>query len=346
QNLKEVIINTEWGAFGASGSLDFIRTEIDRELDDSSLNPAQQKFEKMISALYLGEIVRLIIVDLVQRGLLFPGRMQKSPRIRPDYNIFLILRGSFYAKHVSDIESDKSEGLSLTSSILTGIGIHEPSFDDCKIIQEVCKTVSQRASSLAAAAIAVLINRLNVSSVTIAVDGTLFRHHDKFKKNLIRTIDRLVQRTFKFVIMDGLYIPDGRKLALIDRDWILDDLPHLGNPDDNQDSHHLLATAAAANSGSGIGASSSATSGTSGAGTTSGTTGHTGINQATGGGAHTSGGHAQNSNNHSLLNSQDDFEGDLTLLSEIVDETQNKWSDFGLNQLLTPYAKSLTAKPK
>ena len=90
--------------------MDFIRTDIDRELDESSLTPHQQVFEKMISgrkifkrkinkydrlllALYLGEIVRLIIVDLVQRSILFPGRMQKSPSIRPDYNIFLILRG-------------------------------------------------------------------------------------------------------------------------------------------------------------------------------------------------------------------------------------------------------------
>ena len=52
--------------------------------------------------------------------------MQKSPSIRPDYNIFLILRGkeryyritsnfyiiflgSFYAKHVADIENDTSK---------------------------------------------------------------------------------------------------------------------------------------------------------------------------------------------------------------------------------------------
>ncbi|CAF5157443.1 unnamed protein product, partial [Rotaria magnacalcarata] len=103
---KNVIISTEWGALGKNGCLDFIRTDIDRELDESSLTPQQQVFEKMISALYLGEIVRLIIVDLVQRSILFPGRMQKSPSIRPDYNIFLILRGSFYAKHVADIESD------------------------------------------------------------------------------------------------------------------------------------------------------------------------------------------------------------------------------------------------
>ena len=77
-------------------------------------------------ALYLGEIVRLIIVDLVQRSILLPGRMHKTPSLRSDYNIFLILRGksiqknilinfcyifigSFYAKHVSDIECDTSK---------------------------------------------------------------------------------------------------------------------------------------------------------------------------------------------------------------------------------------------
>jgi hypothetical protein len=44
-------------------------------------------------------------------------------------------------------------------------------------------------------AIAVVINRLNMSSVTVGVDGTLFRHHEKFKKNLTRTLSRLVLRT-------------------------------------------------------------------------------------------------------------------------------------------------------
>lgn len=44
-------------------------------------------------------------------------------------------------------------------------------------------------------AIAVVINRLNLPSVTVGVDGTLFRHHEKFKKNLTRTLSRLVPRT-------------------------------------------------------------------------------------------------------------------------------------------------------
>ncbi|CAF1143252.1 unnamed protein product [Adineta ricciae] len=214
---KQVIINTEWGALGRNGCLDFIRTDIDRELDESSLTPHQQVFEKMISALYLGEIVRLIIVDLVQRSILFPGRMQKSPSIRPDYNIFLILRGSFYAKHVADIENDTTDDLSTTATILTSIGIHDPSYDDCFIIREVCKTVSLRAAKLAAAAIAVLINRLNMSSVTVAVDGTLFRHHEQFKQNLSRTLGRLVLRAHRLVLSEDGSSKGSALVAAVDR---------------------------------------------------------------------------------------------------------------------------------
>jgi len=44
-----------------------------------------------------------------------------------------------------------AEDLSITTAILTSIGIHDPSYDDCYIIREVCKTVSLRAAKLAAA---------------------------------------------------------------------------------------------------------------------------------------------------------------------------------------------------
>ena len=45
---KDIIINTEWGAFGDYGELDFIRTKWDEEIDEQSLNPGKQIFEKMI----------------------------------------------------------------------------------------------------------------------------------------------------------------------------------------------------------------------------------------------------------------------------------------------------------
>lgn len=38
----DILINTEWGAFGDNGNLDFVRTEYDREVDTSSINPGKQ----------------------------------------------------------------------------------------------------------------------------------------------------------------------------------------------------------------------------------------------------------------------------------------------------------------
>ena len=124
--------------------------------------------------------------------------------------------------------------------------------------------------------------------------------------------------------MDGIYLPDGRQFALIDREWILDNLPHLGNPDDTTDNNYLLATAAPSNStpeqrnAPAGGLSVSAPSQTTAAHSTE------EINP-----------HSTNRVTHS-----EEPDGDITLLAEIADETQNKWSDFGLNRLLTPFAHS------
>ena len=45
----DMIINTEWGAFGDNSELEFIRTKWDKAVDAGSLNPGKQTFEKMIS---------------------------------------------------------------------------------------------------------------------------------------------------------------------------------------------------------------------------------------------------------------------------------------------------------
>ena len=52
------------------------------------------RFEKMISGAFLGELVRLAIVDIVEQGLLFSGIGSTE----------LSRSGSFYTKYVSDIE--------------------------------------------------------------------------------------------------------------------------------------------------------------------------------------------------------------------------------------------------
>ena len=52
------------------------------------------RYEKMISGMYLGEIVRNILIDFTKRGLLFRGRI--SERLKT--------RGIFETKFLSQIE--------------------------------------------------------------------------------------------------------------------------------------------------------------------------------------------------------------------------------------------------
>lgn len=56
-------INCEWGAFDNEHKI-LPRTKYDISIDEDSPRPGQQAFEKMIAGLYLGEIFRLVLVDL------------------------------------------------------------------------------------------------------------------------------------------------------------------------------------------------------------------------------------------------------------------------------------------
>jgi hexokinase len=50
------------------------RTKYDVIIDDTSNKPGQQAFEKMVGGLYLGEIFRLIMCELIDDGVLFIGQ--------------------------------------------------------------------------------------------------------------------------------------------------------------------------------------------------------------------------------------------------------------------------------
>uniref|UniRef100_A0A667III4 hexokinase n=1 Tax=Lynx canadensis TaxID=61383 RepID=A0A667III4_LYNCA len=179
-------INTEWGAFGDDGSLEDIRTEFDREIDRGSLNPGKQLFEKMVSGMYLGELVRLILVKMAKEGLLFEGR------ITPE----LLTRGKFKTSDVSAIEKNK-EGLHNAKEILTRLGV-EPSDDDCISVQHVCTIVSFRSANLVAATLGAILNRLRDNKgtprlrTTVGVDGSLYKTHPQYSRRFHKTLRRLV----------------------------------------------------------------------------------------------------------------------------------------------------------
>ncbi|XP_049711699.1 hexokinase HKDC1 isoform X1 [Elephas maximus indicus] len=179
-------INTEWGAFGDDGALEDIRTDFDRELDLGSLNPGKQLFEKMISGLYLGELVRLILLKMARDGLLFGGKKSSA----------LLTKGKIETRHVAAMEKYK-EGLANTREILTDLGL-EPSEADCIAAQHVCTIVSFRSANLCAAALAAILTRLRENKklvrlrTTVGMDGTLYKIHPQYPKRLHKVVRKLV----------------------------------------------------------------------------------------------------------------------------------------------------------
>ncbi|KAG0049037.1 glucokinase [Linnemannia elongata] len=65
----QMILNTEWDAMGKAEYLP--QTKYDKEIDAVSLVPGFQEFEKMVSGLYMGELVRLALVDLIEQNAIF-----------------------------------------------------------------------------------------------------------------------------------------------------------------------------------------------------------------------------------------------------------------------------------
>lgn len=204
-NTKEhVLINTEWGAFGENGALDFIRTEYDDDVDKHSINPGKQIQEKMISGMYMGELARLVIVKFTKMGLLFNGKGSDV----------LNTRGQFFTKYVSEIESDPEGDYSNCRMVLEELGLSHASDEDCANVRFICECVSTRAAHLVSAGIATLINKMDESSVTVGVDGSVYRFHPRFHDLMYSKIRELVKGHIKFELMlseDG----SGRGAALV-----------------------------------------------------------------------------------------------------------------------------------
>jgi hexokinase len=96
-----VAINCEWvsilhivehplmhrvqGAFDSDFHQHLPRTKFDIHIDNQSNKVGEQAFEKMISGRYLGEIFRLVIMELIDEGSMFLG--QNTYKIEDPYSL-------------------------------------------------------------------------------------------------------------------------------------------------------------------------------------------------------------------------------------------------------------------
>jgi len=177
--LDEMIVNMEWG--GLSGS-SLPLNEIDNELDKASKNVGRYRFEKMISGMYLGEIVRLVLLDLSSKKLIFKNGIPSL--LKKPYE--------FQTAFMSTIQSDKTSDLKEVQQVLKTQLQVESTLEEREIVYDVCDMVSERAARLSAAAIFAVVSKIGkLKGCTVAVDGGVFENYPGFREKMESTIREL-----------------------------------------------------------------------------------------------------------------------------------------------------------
>ncbi|KAF2097559.1 putative hexokinase HXK1 [Rhizodiscina lignyota] len=165
-------INCEYGAFDNSHSI-LPRTPYDETVDEQSPRPGEQTFEKMSAGLYLGEIFRLILLELHSKGLIFPDQTNLS-YLQSSYSIDTGV--------LSFVENDDSADMGDTKNRFRREFNITPSHSDLRAMKHIAITVAVRGARLCACGVAAICRKSGIQKGHVAADGSVANKHPKFRR--------------------------------------------------------------------------------------------------------------------------------------------------------------------
>jgi hexokinase len=177
------IRNLESGNFDGVGAVETpYDAALDRDLDEPP--PGAQRFEKMVSGHYLGEILRRALADL-GRG---PGGFHWSaaPALATPFGLD--------SAHLSRIAADRSAGLDDVGALLRSLGV-ESTPAERHGVRALGAAIARRSARLVAAALLGTLRFLDPrldDRRTIAVDGSLWGGYPGFEGLVRDTLAELV----------------------------------------------------------------------------------------------------------------------------------------------------------
>jgi hexokinase len=189
-----MVINTEWGSF--DNALNVLpNTQFDIDLDKESVNPGIQMFEKRVSGMFLGEILRRALLSLYQHPdegvALFKDTSSHTNDVRStttvDQGSALFKQWGIDTSFLSIVEEDQSDHLRITKQTLEKeLGIAAASTEDCVAVKMLVHAIGKRAARLSAVALGAVVissNKLKEDElVDIGVDGSLVEYYPGFEE--------------------------------------------------------------------------------------------------------------------------------------------------------------------
>ncbi|GKZ56689.1 hexokinase A [Aspergillus niger] len=180
-----VAINTEYGAFDNSHRV-LPRCQFDLEIDRTSPRPGQQTYEKMVAGLYVGEIVRLIIVHLHEK-VGFLENMDLS-RLRHIHAM-----ESSCVSRMEEAGSAENSAMAETRNFLKeNFGI-EPTLEELRVCCRLGEIVCTRAARLYACGIAAICKKEGIRQGRVGVDGSTFEKLFRFKERAVAALREILE---------------------------------------------------------------------------------------------------------------------------------------------------------
>lgn len=193
----EMIVNTEWGSFDNQMSV-LPNTPYDEALDQESVNPGIQMFEKRVSGMFLGEILRHAILALIKdpKAELFSddhsgkNELHSTTSIAEDSALYK--QWGLDTSFLSIVAADSTSDLRVVRQTLSkDLSVDAASAEDAEAVKLLVNAIGKRSARLSAVAMAAIViatgNHLShggsVSDdiVDMGVDGSLVEFYPGFE---------------------------------------------------------------------------------------------------------------------------------------------------------------------
>lgn len=229
---KQVIINCEWGAMGDNKEkreLDQFRNEFDIELDKASINPGHQTFEKMTGGMYIGELLRLALVKLYKKGLMYVQQpdLGEGPSTEIQKKLVkgsglcgsqasetksngsstslahrLYKKNILDGRHLSMLAKDElNQSFEETKKVLLDLNITNYTESDMSLMIQLSSKIIHRSASMAAVGVSALLERMSRPYTVVGYDGSVIKYHPYFLKLVEQKCASLTAKQFRFEFM-------------------------------------------------------------------------------------------------------------------------------------------------
>ncbi|KAL4815797.1 hexokinase-domain-containing protein [Aspergillus spinulosporus] len=163
-----VSINCEYGAFDNEHKV-LPLTRFDEEIDNTSARPGKQAYEKMVAGMYMGELLRLLLLHLHESSGVFTDA--EIARLRG--------YGMMDSASLSRMEAGVSEAERMADAkcILKELYGIETTNEEVRVCCLLGEIVCTRAARLYACGIATLCQKQGISECAVGVDGSTSEKH-------------------------------------------------------------------------------------------------------------------------------------------------------------------------